>query len=197
MLVASIARPRPRRAAQFPRKRLRVRRRGSPPSGAAARGGRTVPVPLRYGQVHRLPVLRGGLLRAERQPDGVELAAGGRNRRRRLSVHAAVLPLDRLQPLSRCGMFEGLPGGRVPERSSHRDRAAQRGSLHRLPVLHLELPLRRAAVQPRAGRGGQVRPVLRAAGGIARPGLRGSLPRDRDSRGTRQYRRMAPGFHDG
>ena len=74
-----------------------------------------------------------------------------------------VLPVDGLQPLPRADLPERLPGRRLLEGSGHRHRAAQRRRLHRLPVLHLELLVRRAAVQPRARRRRQVRHVPRPA----------------------------------
>ena len=69
-----------------------------------------------------------------------------------------------------------LPGGRLHEGPGHRHRAAQRGRLHRLPVLHVELFLRRAAVQPGARRRRQVRHVPRPAGGRQRPACVDACP---------------------
>ena len=64
--------------------------------------------------------------------------------------------------------------------------AAQRRHLHRLPVLHLELLLRRAAVQPRARRRRQVRHVPQPARARAGAGLRVRLPGRRDRHRDRQ-----------
>ena len=71
----------------------------------------------------------------------------------------ALVPVDGLQPLRRADVHERLSGGRLHEGRGDRHRAAQRRHLHRLPVLHVELLVRRAAVQPGARRGRQVRPV--------------------------------------
>ena len=57
----------------------------------------------------------------------------------------------------------GCPGGSVHEGPRDRNRAAQRGYVHRLPVLHVELFVRRAAVQSGARRGRQVRHVPQPA----------------------------------
>jgi hypothetical protein len=72
-----------------------------------------------------------------------------------------------------------VPGRCLYERPCDRHRAPQRGCVHRLPVLHLELLLRRAAVQPGARRGREVRHVPRPAVGGTEPGLRERLPRGR------------------
>ena len=101
------------------------------------------------------------------------------------------LPLDGLQPLPRADVPERLPGRRLHEGPGHRHRAAQRRRLHRLPVLHLELLVRRAAVQPRARRGRQVRHVPRPPRARAGAGVRERLPRGRDRDRDREHRRVA------
>ena len=85
----------------------------------------------------------------------------------------------------------GLSGRRLLEGSDHRHRAPQRRRLHRLSVLHLELLLRRPAVQPRARRGRQVRHVPRPAGGRAGAGLRERVSGGRDPDRDRQHRPVA------
>ena len=67
----------------------------------------------------------------------------------------------------------------------------QRRRLHRLPVLHLELLVRRAAVQPRARRRRQVRHVPRPSGARAGAGLRERLSGGRDRDRDREHRGLA------
>ncbi len=57
-------------------------------SGSPARRGRAVSLPLRHDEVHRLPLLRGGVQRAERKPRRHQLAPRRRARRRHVSGHA-------------------------------------------------------------------------------------------------------------
>ena len=102
-----------------------------------------------------------------------------------------LVPLDGLQPLRRADLPERLSGRRLHEGSGHRHRAAQRRRLHRLPVLHLELLLRRAAVQPRARRRRQVRHVPRPARARPGAGLRQRVPGRRDRDRDRQRRGVA------
>ena len=109
--------------------------------------GRAIPLPLQHDEVHRLPFLRGCLQRAERKPDRDSLAARRRDRRRRLSRYQPPLSLDGLQPLPRCRLPEGLPGRCLHQRSSDGHRDAFRRCLYRLPVLRVELPLLRSAIQ--------------------------------------------------
>ena len=59
---------------------------------------------------------------------------------------------------------------------------AQRGYLHRLPVLHVELFLRSAPIQPGARCGRQMRYVPQPVRGGARTGVRGSVSRRAQSR---------------
>ena len=56
-----------------------------------------------------------------------------------------------------------LPDAGLRKRSGHRHRAASRRPVHRLPVLHADVPLRRAQVQPGQGHRPQVRHVPPAA----------------------------------
>ena len=101
-------------------------------------------------------------------PGGHQLAPRRRDRRRLLSRRRTRLPLDGLQPLRGADLPERLPGRRLHEGRGDGHRPAQRRHLHRLPVLHLELLLRRAAVQRRARRRRQVRHVPRPAVARAR-----------------------------
>ena len=124
-------------------------------------------------------------------PAAHQLAARRRSRGRLLSVHAALSPLDGLQSLPGAVLPDRLPGGGVHKGPGDRRGAAQRRHLHRLPVLHLELLLRRAAVQPRARRRRQVRHVPQPAGRRHGAGLRGGVSRRRDRDRNRQRRRVA------
>ena len=151
--------------------------------------GRAVPLSRRHGEVHRLQVLRRRLQRAERQSRGDQLAARRRNRRRLVSARRAVVPVDGLQSLPRADLPAGLSGRRLHEGRRHRHRAAQRRRLHRLPVLHVELLVRRAAVQPRARRRRQVRHVPQPARPRPVAGVRVGLSERRDPDRNRQRRR--------
>ena len=70
----------------------------------------------------------------------------------------------------------GLPSGRIHQGIVHRHRAAQRRGMHRLPVLRLELLLRRAAIQSRARSRGQVRHVQRPLDGRCSPACVNACP---------------------
>ena len=146
--------------------------------------GEQYPLPRGHGGVHRLQVLRGRLQRAERQPGGDQLAARRRDRRRMVSRGQPVVSVDGLQSLPRADVSGGLPGRRLYQGSDHWHRASQRRRLHRLSVLHVELFVRRPAVQPRARRGGKVRhvswPALARPGTCVRQRLPGGGARDRD-----------------
>ena len=89
-------------------------------------------------------------------------------------------PFDGLQSLPGAVLPDRLPGGGVHQGSGHRRGDSQRRGLHRLPVLHLELFLRRAAIQSGARRGGQVRYVPQPNRATA--WLRRALPRARRAR---------------
>ena len=164
---------------------------------APARRGRAVPLPFRHDQVHRLPVVRGSVQRAERQPRRHQVATCRRVGRRRLPRHAAHLSLHGLQSLPGCRLPEGLPRGRVHEGPGHRDRAAFGGRLHWLPVLRLELPVQCAAVQPGARGGREVRHVPRPSGRRPRARLRQRMPGRRDRDRDRQQERVARGLRAG
>ncbi len=133
---------------------------------AAARAwpGRAVPLPRRHGQVHRLQVLRRRLQRAERQPGGDQLAP-----RRARSKAAGIRSASASYLSMGCNhcleptCLQGCPVDAYTKDAGHRHRPPQRRRLHRLPVLHVELLVRRAAVQPRARRRRQVRHVPRPA----------------------------------
>ena len=90
----------------------------------------------------------------------------------------------RLPPLRRAGLPERLPGQRLREGPGDRHRQAPRRPVHRLPVLHAHVPVRRAEVQRGARHRAQVRHVQRPAGARRGAGLRAGLPErgDRDPR---------------
>ena len=159
---------------------------------AQARRRRAVPLPLRHEPVHRLQVLRGGLQRAERQP-GQRSTGAASAKSRAASFPTPSAPTSRWAAITALDptCLTGLPGRRLHQGRRHGHRAPQRRHLHRLPVLHVELLLRRAAVQPGARRRRQVRHVPRPARARPGAGLRGRLPRGRDSHRDRQHRRVA------
>ncbi len=84
--------------------------------------------------------------------------------------------------------LRGLPGRGLREGSGHRNRAASRRSVHRLPVLHSEVPVRRSQIQPREGNRPQVRHVPATAGGGRGAGVRAGLPESGDSHHGRRPR---------
>ena len=149
-------------------------------------------------QVHRLQVLRGRVQRAERQPRVDQLAARQRDRRRlvpatpraptcRWAATTAWSP-----PASRAVRWTPTPRTRRPASSAT---APTRASAAR--YLHLELLLRRAAIQRRARRGGQVRHVPRPPVDRRRAGVRERVPgrrdhdRDRERGGVARVHRVA------
>ena len=152
---------------------------------------RAVPLPLRHGEVHRLQVLRRRLQRAERQPGGDQLAARRRDRRRLVSERHALVPLDGLQPLPRADLPEGCPVDAYTKDPVTGIVRHSADACIGCQVLHLELLVRRAAVQPRARRGRQVRHVPRPAGARAGAGVRQRVSRGRDRDRDRQRRRLA------
>ena len=78
--------------------------------------------------------------------------------------------------------LKGCPVDAYTKDPRHRHRASQRGRVHRLPVLHLELLVRRAAVQPGARRRRQVRHVPWPPGARAVAGVRERVSAGRDRR---------------
>ena len=125
-----------------------------------------------------------GLLQDAFRPAGPAVDQGpadaGREAHRPLLLPAALLPLR--QP----ALHQGLPGGRDVQ-AAGRNRADRQRALHRLPVLHGRLPVRRAelqlgpapAIRPRRGAGvlaGARIPAPRRHGGEMRL-LRRTWPR--------------------
>ena len=115
------------------------------------------------GALHRLLVVLRDLQVRERRAAG-HVVEPHRHRRRR-ARHAArgerragdALAAARLPALREPGLHQGVPrAGHVPARGRPRD--AGPAALHRLPVLHGGLPLRRAHVQL-----GQARPARRTS----------------------------------
>ena len=106
-------------------------------------------------QLHRLPRLRSGLLGEERQPGAHRLPLGGLRRGRHLPELPAPQHLDGLQPLRRPGLPERLPDPRLYQVRRIRRGAARPGHLLRLRLLHLGVPLQRAAARPGQGPGQQ------------------------------------------
>ena len=96
-----------------------------------------------------------------------------------------------VQSLPGTGLPAGLPGGRLHQEHADRTGAALCRCLHRMRVLHLELPLRRAAIQRGTRRGRQVRSLRQPPGRRARPGLRECLPGTGDPGGAGEHRRVA------
>ncbi len=72
--------------------------------------------------------------------------------------------------------MNGCPVQRVREGSGHRHRQAPRRPVHRLPVLHVHVPVRRAQVQHGARHRAQVRHVQRSPRARRGAGLRAGLP---------------------
>ena len=118
-------------------------------------------------------------------------AASARSKAAAIPNAHAVVPVDGLQSLPRADLPERLPGRRLHEGPGHRHRAPQRRRLHRLPVLHLELLLRRAAVQPRARRRRQVRHVPRPPRPGQAPACVSACPEGAIADRDRQRRRVA------
>ena len=85
--------------------------------------------------------------------------------------------------------LQGCPVDAYKKDAGTGHRPAQRRRLHRLPVLHVELLVRRAAVQPRARRRRQVRHVPQPAGPRPGAGVRVGLSDGRDPDRNRQRRR--------
>ena len=71
----------------------------------------------------------------------------------------------RLSSLRRAGLPSGLPGAGLRKGRGDRHRAALGRPVHRVPVLHPEVPLRRAAVLGQARDCAEMRHVLGPAGG--------------------------------
>ena len=86
-----------------------------------------------------------------------------------------------LPPLRRARLSRRLPGRGVREGPADWHRAAPGRSVHRLPVLHPQVPLRRSQVQPREGHRPQVRHVPATAGGGRGAGMRAGLSESGDS----------------
>ena len=82
----------------------------------------------------------------------------------------------------------GCPVQRLREGSRHRHRPPPRRPVHRLPVLHADVPVRGAPVQPAARHRPQVRHVQRPPGRRRGAGLRAGLP----ERGHPHPRRRQP-----
>ena len=101
--------------------------------------------------------------------------------------------LDGVQPLRQPHLPQRVSGRRLHEGSGHGPRPTQRRRLHRLSVLHLELLVRRPAIQPRARRRRQMRHVPRTSRARTGAGLRERVPgrsdRDRDHQDRRLARR--------
>ena len=93
-------------------------------------------------------------------------------------------PLARVQPLRDARLRARLPGPRLPPRRRDRRAPSRRDEVHRLPLLLLDLPVRRAAVRPVARRDDEVHVLRAPARGRSRAGLRRRLP-DRGARGRR------------
>ncbi len=87
--------------------------------------------------------------------------------------------------------MSGCPVDAYTKDCGHRHRPAQRRHVHRLPVLHVELLVRCAAIQPRAWGRRQVRPVPQPSRARAVAGMRVGLSDGRHSSGNRQDRRLA------
>ena len=119
---------------------------GLPGPGAAVRvRGRPRPLLGLQG-------VRGGLPRAQRARRGRGLADVGLLVGGHVGAAGAPARHHRLPPLPRPGLPLRLPGRRLREGPGHRDRQAPRRPVHRLPVLHRSLPVRRPQV-PRGKRG--------------------------------------------
>ncbi len=159
--------------------RRRARRR----SARAARARRRGAVPLRLldGRLRGLPLVRGGLCGAERAPAGDRVAARRRDRGRLLPRDQALPPLDVVQPLPRARLPRGLPDQRLHQARQRRGGAPGR-RVHRLPVLHLELPLLGPGLPARPAHRHEVRHVPAPPRGRAGAGLRRRLPHVRDHR---------------
>ena len=91
-----------------------------------------------------------------------------------------------LPPLRRTGVPRWLSGGGVRKRPADRHRAASGRSVHRLPVLHFEMPVRRSQIQPCQGDRAQVRYVQQPAGRGRGAGVRAGLPEPGDPHHSRQ-----------
>src|SRR6266851_860633 len=107
-----------------------------------------------------------------------------------VSGRATTSFVDGMQPLSGTDVPGRLSSGRVLERPENGSGDSQRGYLHRMPVLHVELFLRSSAIQSRTRRGRQMRYVPQPAGGGPRTGVRGGMPRGGNSNRDRKHRRV-------
>ncbi len=137
---------------------------GSAHAGPGAGRRRAVPLPLRHGRSASAASAASSPATSRTAiPRRSTGAASARSKAAGIPSATRVVPLDGLQPLPRADLPDRLPGRRLHEGCGDRHRAAQRRRLHRLPVLHVELLVRRAAVQPRARRRRQVRHVPRPA----------------------------------
>ena len=165
------------------------RRRTVAPSGADEPGPERAPpglLPLDAGEQYRFGFsmdacigchsLRGRLRRAER-PARRAPAGGGSARSRAASTPTtpALPPLDVVQPLPRAGVPRRLPDRRLREARQRRRRPPRR-RLHRLPVLHLGLPLQRPGVPARPAHRHQVRHVPAPPRGGPAPACVGACP---------------------
>ena len=151
--------------------------------------GRAVRLRSRSRRLLRLQGLRRRLPQSERPGRGGDVAlrwACCTAARIRLPVLAA--RDHRLPSLPRAGVPGGLSGAGLRKGSGHRHRPASRRPVHRLSVLHFEVPLRRAEVQPLEGDRPQVRHVQRPAGGGRGAGLRAGLSESGDSHRDRSIR---------
>ena len=132
---------------------------GDRPELLAARRRRAVPLRLRHGGLRRLPLLRGGLRRAERAARrGPPGGGSARSRAATFPDTTPVPPVDVVQPLPRAGLPRGLPDQRLRE-ARQRRRGPPGRRVHRLPVLHLELPVLGAGLPARPAHRHEVRHV--------------------------------------
>ena len=102
----------------------------------------------RSRRLHRLQGLRRRLPQPERPRRDGDVAHGGPAARRHQPGAGAADGHHRLPPLRRSGLPDRLPGAGLREGSGHRHRPPPRRPVHRLPVLHADVPVRRAQVQP-------------------------------------------------
>ncbi len=128
-------------------------------------------ISVRRRALHRVQRLRHRLQAGARHSLGSESTAGGYHQRRRAG---RALHLGRVHALLGCAVHGGVPG-RLLLQDRGRRRPARQGPVHRLRLLFLCLPVRRAAVPAngsirRARQDGQVHVLRRRprAGRLAR-----------------------------